>query len=853
MTAELADERFMVPFLPPRHLPRPRLLDRLERAAPLPLTVLSAGAGAGKTVLLSEWAQQQDTPIGWLALTPSDDDPGRFWRLFLEAARAAGYPCPPSAWTRGGTVELLDSVFGRAAEPAGRPVIVLDDAHLLRNPEISAGLDRIVWRWPHRVRLLLAARSDPLLPLHRYRLGGHMAELRAADLAMTPVEARELLDGHGVRLPDEELRILTARTEGWAAGLRLAALRMEGSDRPADFVAQLAMDEGSIGEYLIEEVLAVLPEDVQRLLIRTSFLEDVTGSLAEAVTGTVGCEAVLTTLARTNSFVIPVDPARTVFRYHRLFRETLRLLARRESTDAERSRFARAADWYRGRRDLPNALKWSVRAGDAALARSVLTHGGLAEAFVGHHDLRTAGLLELARAPRPESASAAGLLEFDVSQRAIIAVAAEQPAAGELAATLVPSLDQAAGDPELRVTGLLADVMLGQRSGQFVAVDEAAERLLSDGTLRTAVEAVAGLRASVLLVQARARFSAGRLADVEPLLRRALEAVQPDEVPAVAVDVLSMLAFVGISAGRPRHADDAAELAGALLSRHPGIPRPVVLDLAIARRAYAEADLAAMAAAMRRVHAAGPVYADVGQAATVAYVQALVLAALGEFAEARTVLQDNSAVNRAAVGLFGVLRDRELASIEVALGRPRAALQLLARHRGSQEALVAEVVVARAYLALGDLGRALLVEAALCDAEIAHRRGDDGRALDVVDRALHLAAGEIVLPFVQATESLGPILARHGTLAARWPAPVPAVGRPDLPPPGHRDALPDPLTSREQAVLRLMATSMSAADIAAELFLSVSTVKTHMAAIYRKLSVGRRRHAVLRARELELL
>jgi LuxR family maltose regulon positive regulatory protein len=163
MNVGLTDERFRLPVLPPRYLSRPRLLDRLAQAAPDALTVLSAGAGAGKTVLLSEWARTQDTaPVAWLALTPADNHPHRFWRLFLEAGRATGQVFPPCAWTPDGTVEMLDAAFGCPAKSPERPVIVLDDAHVLTHPEIMEGLDRIVQRWSHRIRLVVAARSDPL-------------------------------------------------------------------------------------------------------------------------------------------------------------------------------------------------------------------------------------------------------------------------------------------------------------------------------------------------------------------------------------------------------------------------------------------------------------------------------------------------------------------------------------------------------------------------------------------------------------------------------------------------------------------------------------------------------------------
>jgi LuxR family maltose regulon positive regulatory protein len=871
MQVGLTDQRFLVPLLPPRHLPRPRLLESLDQAAPAVLTVLSAGAGAGKTVLLSEWARQHDPPVTWLALTPSDNDPRRFWRLFFEAGRAAGQSYPIGAWTPGGTVELIDSMLRHPAEPPARPVIVLDDAHMLTDPEILAGLDRIILRWPHHIRLVLAARSDPLLPLHRYRLAGLMRELRAADLAMTAAEAKDLLDSHGVRLPDEDLATLITRTEGWPAGLRLAAMRMADAERPGDFVALLAMDEGSIGEYLTEEVLTALPEQIQALLVQTSFLDDVTGPLAEAVTGIPDGRSALTTLARTNSFVIPVDASRTTFRYHPLFREMLRQLARGQPLEAQQEQYARAAAWHREQGELTHALQWSVRAGNGAAVRSVLAHGGLAQAFVGHQELTVPGLAELSLDPPPDGASPADLAEFETARRAILAIVTDAAAAEhphDLLRRDGAVHPPAPLDPELTVTALVADVMLGEKVADFGAVDAAAARLLSDENLQDSVDSVPGLRSSTLLAQARSRLSTGRVDDVDPLVREAMAAVPSGGTPA-ALEALSMVAFVNVSA-RPRHADDAIERAEALLTRHPTMARPVILDLAIARRAHLGADLTAMADALRRLQAAGPVYADMGQAAAVAYVQATLHIAVGELAQAQVLLRDEPAVNRTAVGLFGAIRDRELAEIDTALGRPRSALQRLHRHHGTSEELVAQVAAARAYLAIGELDRAalsvravmttpspyvdrmLLVEAALCDAEIAHRRGDEGRTAELLDRALQIADGEIVLPFVRATPALAPVLARHRTLTARWPAPVAAVPHPDPVPPDGA-ALADTLTHREHAVLRLMVTSMSTAEIAGELCLSVNTVKTHLAAIYRKLSVGRRREAVFRARELELL
>jgi LuxR family maltose regulon positive regulatory protein len=866
----ISDRRFIAPFLPPRYLSRPRLLADLDRAASPALTVLSAGAGAGKTLLLAEWVHRQDTRVPWLALTAADDDPRRFWRLFLEAVHATGQIGLPPASSYTDVVDLLDLVFQECDEPPQRSVLVLDDAHLLTRPEILHGLDRIVRRWSHRLRLLVAARSDPLLPLHRYRLAAQMHELRAADLAMTSGEAGQLLRLHGVRLADEQVRTLTARTEGWSAGLRLAALRMEHLERPGEFVALLAMDEGSIGEYLTEEVLAVLPQHVQRLLVETSFLDDVTGPLAGAVTGIDNCHDLLVDLVRTNSFVLPADPGRTTFRYHQLFREMLLQLARGQPVAARQRQRGRAARWYQGEGDLLNALRWSVAADDPELARSVLARGGLAQIYVARYDDHAAPLRKLAGQVAPADPAPGRAAEYDLTQRAIRAVLAG-PGAGGAAEMPARYPGTPAGDPALTLTVALTELLLQEKAGRYAELADTARQLLADPGLRVAIDEVPGLRASVLLVYAQTLFATGRLGDQGEVLAEALSAAREAKLPRLEAEALAVLAYAEVCGCRFRHARSTISRAEALLTGHPDVARPVLLDLAIARRAYISADFVVMAAVLRRVTAAGTGYPGVGQAAAVAFLQARLLVALGEYGPARWLLCDDPAVARAATGPFGVIRDRELAMIEIAQGRPRSALQLLRRHRGDAAMPAAEITVARAHLALGDLDRAaaavravtttpspfvdrpLTVAAALCDAEIAERRGDEGRAAEALDRALLIAGDDIVLPFVQASEALEQVLVRHGGLAARWPAAARGHHRrPELPLP-RRDQLPDGLTHREEAVLRLMTTSMSTAEIADELCLSVNTIKTHLAAIYRKLSVSRRREAVFRARELELI
>src|SRR5215470_9165327 len=373
----MRDSRLIVPQLPPGHVSRPRLLAALDRAADSPLTLLSAGPGAGKTVLLADWGRRCGTQVVWLNPTAADAEPRRFWPLLMSALRECDGADRglPIAMPQGAGIDLVQALLSAMPESPAQLAVIIDDAHVLTHPEVLEGLDSLIRAGHPGLRLVLAARSDPLLPLHRYRLAGLMREVRAADLAMTPAEITEVLAVHGVSLGEQGFGILTARTEGWAAGVQLSAMRMQGAEYPEDFVSELALDPGSIGEYLVHEVLRQQPEAQRRLLIETSFPDEVTGPLADAVTGLDGCADMLADLARENSFVIPLDAARTRFRYHQLFAEILRYLLQRRMHQGVSQLHERAAAWYEGRGDLGNAISWAVRIGDRPRVARLLARG----------------------------------------------------------------------------------------------------------------------------------------------------------------------------------------------------------------------------------------------------------------------------------------------------------------------------------------------------------------------------------------------------------------------------------------------------------------------------------------------
>ncbi|HEY7263814.1 MAG TPA: LuxR C-terminal-related transcriptional regulator [Trebonia sp.] len=874
MLYELADSRLVIPPPPPRHVARPRLIAALDRAMDVPLVLLSAGPGAGKTVLLAEWAHRWRGRVVWLCPTPDDDKPERF-RVLLTSALGIGpdLVSPDGVGPAARPIDLVQRLRGHLTDGQTPLVLAIDDAHILTDPQILDLLDKIVGHGHPRLHLVLAARHDPPLPLHRYRLAGQMCELRAPDLAMTLGELHQVLAGHQVTLPMSALRTVAAQTEGWAAGVRLAAMQLEHASASAALAGATVEGEpsfgyGSIGEYFAAEVLRYLPEPHRRLLIETSFLDEVTAPLAKAITGLDGAGELLTDLARGNWFVTALDPGGTRFRYHRLFAAVLRDLLRRDSRHTMPELADRAAACFERAGDMEQALYWAARAGNPQRAAAMLVRGGLSHAFAHHNSIPEAELAGVLRMAAAERVVPGSHPEITLAAAAVRAATADSGAA---ARELTRTLDVVTADREppetTRTTSALVELMLGMRAGDARAVDSAASRL-------TSRRSPAEFRGAVLLAQASARFWDGAFDDVDALLSEALAQTQPSGLARVQADVLGMMACVNSYRSRPRHADDAARQVHWLLRGQPARGQPVLrapaaLRLAAVIRSVQQADLAGAARTLRHAPVPPAVSADPALAEALILWRATVLALSGKPHEAHAILDQGSPGPSPA--LLQVHRDILLGEIQTCLGRPQEALRRFERHRKGRLGALADVPCARAYLALGDavnarqvirgvlsatgrpLSRYVLVEAMLLDARIALRTGRTGRALEMITNALDVAHEDLVLPFAQASDTFGDLLSRHPAVAARWPGPPPgariAVAAPEQ---GVR-VLAVQLTQREQSTLAYLATSMTTAEIAMEMYLSVNTVKTHLAAIYRKLGVPGRRDAVRRARDLELL
>lgn len=319
----------------PRLIGRSDLVAALDLAAAKKVTIISAPAGSGKTSLLRAWADRPGQPhrLAVMQVQRDQRDAQQFWLALLTAVRQANAPSsraePPAATPDFNGRAMVDRVLSELAGQRGRLILVIDDLHELTSPDALAQLTALLTNLPGHVHAVLATRRDLPLHLHQLRLAGELAEIRAADLRFSERETRELLDASGIALSDAGAALLHQRTEGWAAGLRLAVISLGAHPDPELFVAEFSGSDRAVAEYLIAEMLERQPDEIKDLLLRTSVLDRVNGELADLLTGRRGSERILLALEDANAFVVSLDPERTWFRYHHLFADLLRMELRR--------------------------------------------------------------------------------------------------------------------------------------------------------------------------------------------------------------------------------------------------------------------------------------------------------------------------------------------------------------------------------------------------------------------------------------------------------------------------------------------------------------------------------------------
>jgi len=778
---------------------------------------------------------------------------------------------------------MADRVLSELADARGGITLVIDDLHELNSPEALAQLTRLLTNLPPHVHAMLTTRHDLRLRLHQLRLAGELAEIRAADLRFTERETRMLLDASGITLSGAGVALLHERTEGWAAGLRLAAISLAGHPDPERFVAEFSGSERTVAEYLIAEMLERQPEDVQDLLLRTSLLDRVNGELADVLTGRPGSERILLELADANAFVESLDPGRTWFRYHHLFADLLRLELRRTLPGDVPGLHRRAAGWFIRQGQAIEAIRHTQAAGDWPEAARLLADHSFSLTLDGQAQTIQA----LVRAfPPGEDHPELALVRAggDLVQGRLDEAAAYLAVAETHAETAPPDRQR-----RLRVAIASLKLSLARRRGHLAGVIEQV-RFLASPVTGESDEDIAldrDLRAVALMNLGTAEAWSLGLPDAERHLREGAVLAREIGRPYLEVGCLAQLGFAYIFHGaampeihpfamtqaRCREAIALAERYG--WGAEPVIA-PALMTLASTMVFLGEFDEGERW--LRRAERA--LQTDTGPDIRLLLHQTAGILhagrgrrheAVDEFSAAEHLGSQLEGVQALASQVTGWLL-----ATQARLGLPGEARALLAalddERAGSGEIRNARAVIR---LAEGDpagalgavrdvldgaapvLGYVTVVEAHLL-AGLAYRELGDLRAANqAAERALALAESDrLVLPFaVTGSRELLEALPRHETAHAALLADILDVLHGSSPAAKEQSSLPpaEELSPGELKVLRYLPTNLSRPEIAGELSVSPSTVSTHVRSIYAKLRVRDRSAAVQRARELRLL
>jgi LuxR family maltose regulon positive regulatory protein len=383
MPTPLLATKLYIPRARPDFVRRARLLERLDEGLTRKLTLISAPAGFGKTTVVSTWIDglrdRHGEHVAWLSLDPADQEPARFLSYLVAAlqtvAPAVGQgvsaalqsPQPPPVES------MLTALLNELAPLPHDLILVLDDYHVVDAQAIDQALTFVLEHMPPHMHLVITTREDPDLPLPRLRVRDQLVEVRAADLRFSPAEASDFFRTViRVDLTPEDVAVLEARTEGWIAGLQLAALSMRGRADVSDFIQAFAGENRYVVDYLVEEVLQRQPESVRTFLLQTSILTRLTGPLCDAVTGQTDSGAQLESLERNNLFVIPLDDARRWYRYHHLFADVLQAHLLEEQHELTPVLHGRASDWYAAHGDPAAAIEHALAAADHSRAATLL-------------------------------------------------------------------------------------------------------------------------------------------------------------------------------------------------------------------------------------------------------------------------------------------------------------------------------------------------------------------------------------------------------------------------------------------------------------------------------------------------
>jgi LuxR family maltose regulon positive regulatory protein len=861
---------------------RHELFEQLNRAGRV--TEVTGPAGSGKSVLLRSWIDEsaRADQAAQVSVKDEDRDPQRFWTSVADALRdtAAG-----SALVRPVTAApdldgwpVVERLLADLGSLRDQIWLVIEDVHVLGGSEALRQLELLLTRAPAGLRFVLASRSNLRLGLHRLRLEGDLTEIRAASLRFSRDEARALLEAAGVRLSESALGLLHERTEGWAAGLRLAALSLTGHPDPEHFAAEFCGSERTVAEYLLAEVLERQSQDVRRLLMRTSVLERVSGPLADLLTGGSGGERILAKLEQAGAFVVVLDARRSWFRYHRLFADLLELELRHTEPAELAALHSTAADWFAEQGFGVEAVRHAQAAQDWARAGRLLADHWIDVTLNG----QAATIYQLVTSFPADALTANAELTVVAAAAELMRGSLEEGARYlALAAAGAASVPAETRD-HFRVTLAVLRLYLARQRGDLRAVVEEVEQLQAAVAPDVAQLGLSEeLRALALIGLGVAELWSSRVEEAEAHLEQGVALARRIGRPYLEI---RGLAHWGLAAGgrssalaveRGRQTIELARrhgwskepfvamaysmLAGSLIWRGeldeaerwlvegeralPSEVEPSTGMLFCLVRAFLEIARGRVEAARAALRAASgqpgrplipahPLITEVGAF----FLHSLVR--LGETAQADAALAETAEEECDRAGMRTAM-----AALQLAHHNPRAAAATLAPILGSS--------VPRPH-------RAWLITAFLLEASARDALGDRPAAGRALERALDLAEpGGVLFPFL--LHPVPGLLERHARQCTAHPALIwkiiSLLGGTTLAAPaaGSPERLPEPLSRAEARILRFLQTSLSAPEIASELYVSVNTVRTHMRHVYDKLGAHRRLEAIDRARALGLL
>jgi LuxR family maltose regulon positive regulatory protein len=870
----------------------PGLIDRddlvaaLDRAVTRKVTIISAPAGSGKTSLLRAWAGRPGPPrqLALVQVQRDQQDAQQFWLALLGVVRHVtgtnGGAELPAATPDFNAPAMVDRVLSELADARSGVTLVVDDLHELTSPEALAQLTRLLTNLPPRVRAILATRHDVRLGLHQLRLTGELAEIRATDLRFSERETSELLDASGIALSAAGAVLLHQRTEGWAAGLRLAAISLAGHPDPERFVAEFSGSDRIVAEYLLAEMLDRQAAEVQDLLLRTSLLDRVHGELADLLTGRPGSERILLELEDANAFVESLDPDRAWFRYHHLLADFLRLELRRTLPAEVPVLHRRAAEYFIRQGQVVSAIRHTQAAGAWADAARLLADHSFSLTLDGQ--AQTMQALVRAFPPgadHPELALVRAM--GDLAQGRLDEAAAHLTVAETHVQTTTPDRRRRLG-----VATSSLQLALARRRGHLAGVIQHA-RFLDSPVTGPSDEDIAldsDLRAVALMNLGTAEaWTLGRpdAPDAERHLREGAGLARKIGRPYLEVACLAQLGFASLVLHSFATTQRRCREAIALAERHGWGTEPVIAPalIMLAATLVWTGEFDEGERWLRRTERA--LQTDAGPDIRLLLHQTAGILhagrgrrheALEEFGAAEDLgsqLADDSQALASRVTRWLIATQARLGMT----GEARALVAALDDERASS----GEIRNARAVICLaeGDPAGTLGAVASVLDgtapvqgdvtvmeahllAGLAHRElGDQRAANQAAERALALAeADRLILPFAM-TGSAGLLeaLPRHETAHAALLADILDVLHGASPAPSGQSRLPpaEELSPGELRVLRYLPTNLSRPEIAGELSVSPNTVNAHIRSIYAKLGVRDRSSAVRRARELRLL